>query len=582
VKRTKTLRDRLNDLRRGAGRRKVEVRPFLESLETRALLSATTVLTNATVIADAAPTATTSGYTPAQIRAAYGFSGVSGTGAGQTIAIVDAYNDTTIQADLAAFSKAYGLADNSSTLTVVNETGGTTLTKSTSSGWATETALDVEWAHAIAPDAKIVLVEANSSSLSDLLTAVKTAAGYTGVSVVSTSWGTNEFYQETEYDSYFTTPSGHQSVTFVASSGDTGAGPEWPASSPNVLAVGGTTLTLNSNGTYGSETAWSDSGGGISSYESEPTFQDGVQSYGSRSTPDVAYNANPNTGYAVYNNGSWEQVGGTSAGAPQWAALVAIADEGRVAAGKTTLSSAQTQAALYTAPSADFHDITTGSNGYSATKGYDLVTGIGTPVANSLVAYLTSYTPSTSGGGGSGGTGKGGSGSGGSGSGSGSSGGGSGGGTGTGGHGPGGWQSYFPRHWGWGPFAVVSGSSSSGSGSAIEIIGTSSGSLTGSAASNLASALTATDAAARGTAAQASSVTALPTATSNALAAYGALPAGSRASTTFIDGGNRSEVDVAFQDFGGVDSSTDDDSAAADLTAVSEGIDVGGDADGGE
>ena len=136
--------------------------------------------------------------------------------------------------------------------------------------------------------------------------------------------------------------------------------------------------------TYSSETAWSGSGGGKSAYQGEASYQEGVQTSGAAEDPDVAYDANPNTGLAVYDSISdegyvgWEEVGGTSAGAPPWAALVAIADQGRVAASENTLTNAA--AAVYTLPSSDFHDITSGSNGqYSATKGYDEVTGLGSP-----------------------------------------------------------------------------------------------------------------------------------------------------------------------------------------------------------
>ena len=154
------------------------------------------------------------------------------------------------------------------------------------------------------------------------------AASQPGVVAVSTSWGGSEFSSETGLDSYFTTPAGHiggsglpGGVTFVASAGDSGAyaGPEWPASSPNVLAVGGTSLYLNSSNNYSSESAWSNGGGGYSQHELEPSFQRGVQNTGWRSTPDVSYDANPYTGFVVYNslgltsgNSGWWIEGGTA------------------------------------------------------------------------------------------------------------------------------------------------------------------------------------------------------------------------------------------------------------------------------
>ena len=282
------------------------------------------------------------GYTPAEIRHAYGFDqiafatssgAVSGNGAGQTIAIVDAYNDPNIVKDLSAFDSQFGVVAPPK-FTVVNERGSSAL-PSTDAGWSMEISLDVEWAHAIAPGANILLVEANSASLGDLLTAVNYARQQAGVTVVSMSWGGSEFNGESSYDSYFTTPAGHAPVTFVASAGDSGGDGCWPAVSSNVLAVGGTALSINSSSVRTSETAWSDSSGGVSLYESVPSYQTGVQATGRRTTPDVAYDASPSTGFAIYDSVSyagqsgWFCVGGTSAGAPQWAALAAIANQGR-------------------------------------------------------------------------------------------------------------------------------------------------------------------------------------------------------------------------------------------------------------
>ena len=261
------------------------------------------------------------------------------------------------------------------------------------SGWAIEMALDVEWAHAVAPGANILLVEAVSASLNDLLAAVNYARNQASVSVVSMSWGAGEFNGEGSYDSYFTTPSGHGGVTFVASSGDNGAPASWPSISSNVLSVGGTTLSLGSGNSYGSEKGWGGSGGGYSPYISEPTYQRGFQNTGHRSNPDVAYDADPYSGFYVNQNGSWYAVGGTSAGAPQWAGLIAIANQGRAAAGRAPLSSALH--AIYSLAAADFHDITIGSNGYKAGVGYAAVTGRGSPIANLIVRDLVAYGAAT-------------------------------------------------------------------------------------------------------------------------------------------------------------------------------------------
>ena len=213
------------------------------------------------------------GYTAAQIRAAYGFSNLSfgstaADGRGQTIAIIDAYNDPNITSDLAAFDAGMGLAAPPS-FRVVNESGGTSLPSTDpSQGWEGEEALDVEWAHAIAPGANIILVEANSASDTDLFAAVNWARQQTGVSAISMSWGSDDSASNASYDQnlaskYLVTPSGHAGITFVASSGDSRV-PSFPSTSPNVLAVGGTDLYLTSSGSITSETPWNLSGGGTS------------------------------------------------------------------------------------------------------------------------------------------------------------------------------------------------------------------------------------------------------------------------------------------------------------------------------
>ncbi|HEV3386956.1 MAG TPA: hypothetical protein VG097_19215, partial [Gemmata sp.] len=175
-------------------------------------------------------------FTPAQIQQAYSFNqirfatssgSVIGTGAGQTIAIVDAYDDPRIMSDLVTFDRRFGIADPPS-FTVVKQSGTVA-----NAGWSSETALDVEWAHAMAPGARIVLGEARSDNLSDLVAEADTVADMPGVSVVSMSWSANEWSSEGSFDSNFTTPAGHQGVTYIASSGDAGAPPSWPASSPN-------------------------------------------------------------------------------------------------------------------------------------------------------------------------------------------------------------------------------------------------------------------------------------------------------------------------------------------------------------
>jgi hypothetical protein len=354
-------------------------------------------------------------YNPAQIAHAYGFDqinfgGVTGDGTGQTIAIVDAFNNPNFvsstdpnfaNSSLAVFDRQWGLPD--PVFTKVDQNGGTNY-PGNNSGWGLEEALDVEWAHAMAPGANILLVETSNNGYGSLFTGVNYAAG-SGASAVSLSWGSGEFFGETSFDATFAAASG---VSFLAASGDRGAPGTYPAYSPYVVAVGGTGLIADSQGNYISETGWSGSGGGISQVEAQPAYQQGTvtQSGTQRTIPDVAYNANPNTAVYVYDrfNGGWFGVGGTSAGAPQWAALVAIANQGRNLNGLLPLGSSASQGSqevltdLYNLQS-DFNDITTGNNGFQAGPGYDLVTGIGTPQANVLVPDLAAAsTPGGTGG----------------------------------------------------------------------------------------------------------------------------------------------------------------------------------------
>lgn len=331
------------------------------------------------------------GLSPAQVRHAYGFDNIAAQGAGQTIAIVDAYDDPNIASDLNVFKRQFGLPASACPFTKVYASG---LRPRSDAGWALEIALDVEWACAIAPSANIVLVEAASNSFANLFAAVDYAAAH--ANVVSMSWGGGEFSSETfsTYDGHFNIPN----VTFTASSGDSGNGVEYPAASPYVVAVGGTTLNVDASGNRLSETAWSGSGGGISAYEGIPAYQGAVVPVSidpnQRAVPDVAYDADPNTGFPVYDSvksqgqWGWFQVGGTSAGAPQWAAFMAIVNSAR------TSPLSGTAAPIYAAYNAtNFYDITSGANGScgdacTANTGYDFVTGLGSPVADQLFQAL--------------------------------------------------------------------------------------------------------------------------------------------------------------------------------------------------
>jgi subtilase family serine protease len=269
------------------------------------------------------------GLTPAQIHSAYDLPSTGGTG---TIAIVDAFDDPTILNDSNVFSSQFGLPFLNSTNFEKHMMASNV---SFDPGWATEISLDVEWAHAIAPNAKILLVEATSNeailpngTAGPLLNAVDYARNQSDVVAVSMSWGTGSGgltsmgYNETAYNSFFTSP---YNAIFFAGSGDQAENASWPASSPNVVGVGGTTLNFNPDGSVANETVWNDggyaTGGGVSPSEPEPSYQVsyGVQSNGHRAVPDVSYCADQNPGYPVFANfsgGQWQVYGGTSFGTP--------------------------------------------------------------------------------------------------------------------------------------------------------------------------------------------------------------------------------------------------------------------------
>jgi subtilase family serine protease len=317
-------------------------------------------------------TKTPVGMTPQEVKNSYNLPATGGKG---TIVIVGAYRDATLASDLAVFNKTFNLPACTAAngcLTVHAMSG----TIASNAGWAMETSLDVEWAHAIAPQAKILLVEATTQSGANLLKAVDYAASVKGATAISMSWGGGEFPEETSLDSHFKSAN---NAPFFASSGDSGTGASWPASSPNVIAVGGTSLKINGDGSFNSEAAWTGSGGGVSQYEKEPDFQTSYnipKATGMRAVPDVAYNADPKTGFPIYVKGSWHTVGGTSAGAPQWAAIAAL--------GGGNVSASQLYADKVSSTNY-FRDITSGQNGSctyfcTARTNYDYVTGLGSPL----------------------------------------------------------------------------------------------------------------------------------------------------------------------------------------------------------
>ena len=306
------------------------------------------------------------------------------TGGSKAIAIVVAYGDGNAVSDLQYFSQQFGLPK--PRIEVIYANG---IQPPPNDDWAVESALDIEWAHAMAPRAKIYLVEAVTNTLGDLLAAEEVASNLVaaaGGGEVSNSWGGSEFggpnsqSSETDYDSVFTTPG----VVYFAATGDT-EGTEWPSASPNVVSVGGTSISRNPlTGYFQEEYAWNLAGGGPSYIETRPSYQNGVQSvvgFG-RGMPDVAADGDPISGvwvWATTRAGTgWYAVGGTSVATPVWAGIVN-------SAGSFASSSQAELTTIYgnIGVASDFNDITFGAcsfyNGYTAVKGYDFCTGVGTP-----------------------------------------------------------------------------------------------------------------------------------------------------------------------------------------------------------
>lgn len=345
------------------------------------------------------------GLTPAAVRTFYGFDKITNTGAGQIIGIVTAYDSPNAEADLAKFVAQFRLTACTTASGCFKKIYAAGTAPPVDATWALETALDVQWAHAIAPAAKIYLIEAKSNANADLLAAVDVAVT-NGATVVSMSFGGLEYSAQINDEVHFN----KLNTTFIAASGDAGHAAQYPASSAYVLGVGGTKIVLGTNNVYGSETAWSGSSGGQSVYMLIPSYQSGLpvpSANGYRAIPDVSYGADPNSGFSVYDStpygGStgWFQVGGTSAGAPQWSALAAIANSLRLAANKKVLGATTTSTMnqlIYklgatSTYAGNYHDVTSGTNGTcgtlcTAVSKYDYVTGLGTPIANTLINSL--------------------------------------------------------------------------------------------------------------------------------------------------------------------------------------------------
>ncbi len=342
------------------------------------------------------PNALPAGYGPADLQAAYQLPSAS-AGAGQMVAVVDAYDLPTAEADLATYRSKYGLPPCTTAngcFQKVNQDGGSTPPASNAS-WGQEIALDLDMVSAACPNCSILLVEADDESLGNLGTAENTAVSL-GATAVSNSWGGGEFSSETSADSAFFD---HPGVAITASAGDSGYGVEYPAASPNVIAVGGTSLTLF-GGTRGfSETAWSGTGSGCSAYEPKPSWQSDA-GCAKRSVVDVSAVADPATGVAVYDStasgglSGWLVFGGTSAAAPFVAGAYQLASHTSPAPDVPTQN-------LYANPTS-FFDVTSGSNGTcgvsylcTARTGYDGPTGLGTLNAIGAFSPPAATPPST-------------------------------------------------------------------------------------------------------------------------------------------------------------------------------------------
>ena len=320
-----------------------------------------------------------SGYGPNAIRSAYNLASTGGSGAH---AVVIAYHYPNARRDFNTFATQYGLPTETSAdqakssnvhFQVVYQGSGP---PAQNTGWNQEAALDIEWSHAMAPAAKIFLVEANSNSFADLNVAIKKAAALPGVRSVSMSFGASEFSGETNYESNFTQPN----VVFFASTGDTGGQHSWPAESPKVVAVGGTSLTAN--GSVWAESVWNGSGGGISSYFARPTYQNAVQTVvgAKRGGPDISAVADPYTGCAVYaptsaTSSAWMVFGGTSLSCP---IIAGIYNQSGVTSTSTGAELTRIYANL---GKPTFRDIVSGKSGANSAKpGYDLASGVGSPL----------------------------------------------------------------------------------------------------------------------------------------------------------------------------------------------------------
>jgi hypothetical protein len=338
------------------------------------------------------PTPSISSLNPYNFYEYYGYNQVPDyidrKGYGQTIAIIVGYGNTNVQNDLNVFCQQFNLPQK--TIEIYYPTGVPTVSDTS---WAVETNLDVQYAYAMAISARIILVVGKDNSFANLNHCVAHSVSALGADIVSMSYGAEEgsyintFRLNTVYENL--------SAYYLGASGDDGAQVLYPGSSPNVLSVGGTVLRGGSSQNFAvspgpySEIGWSGSGGGISLLNPPPEYQNGWSSFKGRSVPDVSYNAG--SGAAIYftaPDGSgfgWLSVGGTSAGTPQWAAILAR----RNASGFSTKYTQSINSVIYKNSKTNFknlfYDIKQGSNPYKASYGYDLVSGLGSPKVYSFL-----------------------------------------------------------------------------------------------------------------------------------------------------------------------------------------------------
>lgn len=373
-------------------------------------------------------------FTPQQIRAAYGVTSLidqGTTGKGQTVVVIVSYGSPTLQRDLDEFSQRFNLPH--VTVDIRAPIGEVPFDSSDSemTEWAGETSLDVETIHSIAPDARIVVLTSpvdeteGTAGLPEFRQLEAYAVQNHLGTIISQSWGASEVSLDTQagrdeiqqWDAFYKAATTQENITFITGSGDNGVTDyktvdrqisttpttSFPSDEPWVLSVGGTRLTANSSDTSFQETAWNGSGGGLSTFDSIPSYQQSlpgaVQSklQGHRGVPDVAASADPETGMVIDVGGQYQVIGGTSAAAPLWAGLMALANQ---LAGHPLgfVNPALYKIGLSSAARDDYHDITRGNNtydqgdvhipGYAAVTGWDLVTGWGSPDAEKLLPDL--------------------------------------------------------------------------------------------------------------------------------------------------------------------------------------------------